>query len=145
MADEPSKPPEANQDEPGPNGGDGKASKIHVDADWKREAQQEKERLVREADQAAAAAAEAGEGVEVPEASFEVLVQQLAAQAALFLSDQQDPQTGEGLQRLDLAKHTIDLLGVLEEKTRGNLDDQEQRLLDTMLYELRMAYVSTAS
>lgn len=123
----------------------GGASNIHVDADWKREAQAEKERLAKEADEAAAQAAEAGDAAAPPEANFEVLVQQLAGQAALFLSDQPDPRTGQSLQRLDLAKHMIDLLGVLEEKTRGNLTDQERRLIDAMLYELRMAYVSAAS
>jgi len=146
---------------PAAPGGSGPAAggpKIHVDSDWKKEAQAEKERLAREAEQAAAsappaggrrAAADAGPQAgpprELPPANFTSLVQTLATQAAIFLSDQEDPETGESLRHLDLAKHNIDLLGVLEEKTRGNLTDDERRLLDRLLYELRMAYVSAAS
>jgi hypothetical protein len=44
-----------------------------------------------------------------------------------------------------MAKHQIDVLAVLEEKTRGNLSDDEKRILDTALYETRMRYVSVAS
>jgi hypothetical protein len=69
----------------------------------------------------------------------------LATQAAISMSDQRDPETGQPLQNLDLAKHYIDLMAVLEEKTRGNITDDERRLLDTLLYELRMGYVSAAS
>lgn len=143
---------------PAAPGGSGPAAggpKIHVDSDWKKEAQAEKERLAREAEQAAASAPPAGGHAaagpqaapprELPPANFTSLVQTLATQAAIFLSDQEDPETGESLRHLDLAKHNIDLLGVLEAKTRGNLTDDERRLLDRLLYELRMAYVSAAS
>jgi hypothetical protein len=44
-----------------------------------------------------------------------------------------------------MAKHQIDILGILEEKTRGNLAEEEKQLLDTALYEARMRYVSVAS
>ena len=42
---------------------------------------------------------------------------------------------------LELARNTIDVLGILKEKTEGNLDDEEQRLLDTLLYETRLKFV----
>jgi len=122
--------------------------KIHVDSDWKKEAQVEKERLAREAETAepsAAAGPEADDGQALPSASFPALVQMIATQAAIFMSDQRDPQTGRPIRHLDLAKHNIDLLGVLEEKTKGNLTDDEKKLLDHLLYELRMVYVSAAS
>jgi hypothetical protein len=135
--------------------------KLHIDSDWKREAQAEKERLERdvEAKQAApkpgpaaapgaapaGAARPRGKPGQTPPASMTALIQTLATQAMIFMSDERDPQTGQSLRRLDLAKHQIDLLGVLEEKTRGNLTDEEKRLLDTALYELRMAYVAEAS
>ena len=45
---------------------------------------------------------------------------------------------------LDLARQTIDLLGILEEKTKGNLDEDEARLLDTLVTELRVQYVNVA-
>ncbi len=123
-------------------------SRIHVDADWKKQAQAEKERLAREVETkgpAAGGAAGADRGGRIPEPTFSTLVQTLATQAALFLSSERDPRTGRTLQNLDLAKHHVDLLGVLEEKTKGNLSDEEKQLLDTLLYELQMAYVSAAS
>jgi hypothetical protein len=167
----------------GPEGGKSpdQPSRIHIDSDWKREAQAEKERLNREVEaemarprpapaagagrpasagpgaaapgmrsSAGAPAQEAAYGPEahgqgIPAASLSVLIEMLATQAAISMSDQHDPETGQPLQNLDLAKHTIDLMGVLETKTQGNLTDDERRLLDTLLYELRMAYVSAAS
>jgi hypothetical protein len=154
------KPAGADQPPAGPYGSgvnkDG--PRIHVDTDWKKQAQAEKERLAREAESAAAAkaagaarpagpeiGAEAEIGDRLPQASFATLVQTLATQAAIFMSDQADPETGESVQNLELAKHNIDLLRVLEEKTKGNLTDDEKRLLETLLYELLMAYVSAAS
>ena len=123
--------------------------KIHVDSDWKKEAQAEKQRLAREAEAAEPSAdgpgAEPGADQALPQASFASLVQMLATQAAIFMSDQRDPQTGRSMQHLDLAKHNIDLLAVLEQKTKGNLADDEKKLLDHMLYELRMVYVNVAS
>ena len=128
--------------------------KIHVDSDWKQEAQAEKERLAREAEAAEPSAAggpgtepgaEPGADQALPQASFASLVQMLATQAAIFMSDQRDPQTGRSMQHLDLAKHNIDLLAVLEKKTEGNLTDDEKKLLDHLVYELRMVYVNTAS
>jgi hypothetical protein len=142
MADEKQQPdgkPEAN----GPPAGE---SRIHVDADWKKQAQAEKERLARETESGGApGAARAGRAGRMPEASFSTLVQTLATQAAIFMSSERDPRSGRSIQNLDLAKHHIDLLAVVEEKTKGNLTDEEKRLLDTILYELRVAYVSATS
>ncbi len=130
-------PEQRDQDESKPG------ARPRSDADWKAEARVEKERLAREAGDAAAKAK--ARPREVPPAGFAGLVHSLAARAMMFLSDRTHPETGESLQDLELAKHTIDLLAVLEEKTRGNLDEEERRLLDGVLYELRMAYVSAAS
>jgi len=52
-----------------------------------------------------------------------------------------DPQSGQRVAVLDLARHHIDMLGVLEEKTKGNLTEEEEQLLSGALYELRMQYV----
>ena len=144
MADEKQKP-EGQPDPMVPPAGE---SRIHVDSDWKKQAQAEKERLAREAEgggPAAPGAARTGRPGRMPEANFSTLVQTLATQAAFFMSDERDPRSGRSLQNLDLAKHHIDLLAVLEEKTKGNLTDEEKRLLDSILYELRVAYVSATS
>jgi len=132
----------------GANKGPAGESRIHVDSDWKKQAQAEKERLAREVEgggPGAPGAARAGRAGRMPEAGFSTLVQTLATQAAFFLSSERDPRSGRSLQNLDLAKHHIDLLAVVEEKTKGNLTDEEKRLLDTILYELRVAYVSATS
>jgi len=144
MADEKQKP----EGKPEPKVPPAGESRIHVDSDWKKQAQAEKERLAREAEgggPAAPGAARTGRPGRMPEANFSTLVQTLATQAAFFMSDERDPRSGRSLQNLDLAKHHIDLLAVVEEKTKGNLLDEEKRLLDTILYELRVAYVSATS
>ena len=56
----------------------------------------------------------------------------------------EDPKTKRRYVDLDLAKHHIDILGLLEEKTKGNLTDEEKKLLDQALYEVRMQYVQIA-
>lgn len=78
---------------------------------------------------------------EMPPATFDLLVQSLASQAVMLLTPRRDPRSGRVVQDLDLAKHTIDLLAILEEKTKGNLTDDEKKLLGTVLYQVRMAYV----
>jgi hypothetical protein len=78
---------------------------------------------------------------EMPPATFDLLVQSLASQAVMLLTPRRDPRSGRVVQDLDLAKHTIDLLAILEEKTKGNLTDNEKKLLGTVLYQVRMAYV----
>ena len=64
-------------------------------------------------------------------------------QSALFhLGLVEDPESGEpGAKNLPLARQTIDTLEMLQAKTRGNLDDDEGKLLETVLYELRMGFV----
>ena len=62
----------------------------------------------------------------------------------LYLGDLA-PRGAEPQINLDLAKHNVDLLAVIEEKTKGNLTDDEKRLLDAALYETRMRYVAVAS
>jgi Domain of unknown function (DUF1844) len=136
---------------------------LHIDDDWKKQAQEEKRRLAEEAaakppsplSPAAGAAVEESnaEGAasaagrsrgQMPQASFAALIQSLLTQVLFYLGDLA-ARGAEPTVNLDMAKHQIDTLGVLEEKTRGNLSDEEQRLMDTVLYEARMRYVSVAS
>ena len=56
-----------------------------------------------------------------------------------------DPAVGKPEIRLDWAKHFVDMLGVLEEKTKGNLSPQDDALLNNTLHELRMAFVAIKS
>ncbi len=110
------------------------AKKIIVDNDWKEEAQAEKEALE-------AKLAEEKEKVHrpIPTASFDVLLNSLAMPAMLNLGMVQMPDHEPNLAE---AKFYIDLLEVLEKKTKGNLDVQEHNTLTTLLHELRMAFVA---
>ncbi len=81
-----------------------------------------------------------GSGI-MPQVSFATFVMSLASSALVQLGEVPEPETGETRPDLTLAKHTIDVLNMLKEKTTGNLDDEESRLLDGMLYEIRMKYV----
>ncbi|MBU2550362.1 MAG: DUF1844 domain-containing protein [Proteobacteria bacterium] len=78
----------------------------------------------------------------LPEVNFSTFVFSLATSALLHLGDLADPMTGQTSVNLPLAKQTIDILGMLEAKTRGNLDDEETNLLSNLLYELRMKFVA---
>jgi hypothetical protein len=80
----------------------------------------------------------------MPPASFVTLLQSLLTQIYLYLGEYA-PRGGEPMLNLDMAKHLVDTLGMLEEKTKGNLTPDEQRLLDTALHETRMRYVNVAS
>lgn len=74
--------------------------------------------------------------------SFVHLVWSLAQSVAVHLGDVEDPVSGQpAAPNLPAAQQMIDLLAVLEEKTRGNLTAEERQLLDQLLYELRMRYV----
>jgi len=130
-------------------------SKIIVDDDWKAQARAEKERLdeevsskkpeVPEAPAAAEAesAEQAGHGP-LPPANFSSHVSSLAAQVLYALGGIEDQRTGQRHVDLDLAKYHIDTLSMLESKTEGNLDDEEKKLLDQALYQVRMQYVQLA-
>ena len=73
--------------------------------------------------------------------SFSSFVVSLASSAMLYLGEAPDPVTRESRVELPLARQTIDALGMLKDKTKGNLDDEETRLLDTLLMDLRTKYV----
>ncbi len=112
--------------------------KIIIDEDWKQEAQKEKEVADRKA-------REAEELHELPDPSLAEIVQMIAIQATLGLGGMQDPQTGQRIPaQLPLAKHYIDLLELLQQKTTGQLDEQDKQLIEGTLHELRMAFVQVA-
>ncbi len=94
------------------------------------------EKAFQEAAQKAAAGAAPG-----PEITFSSLIFSLSSTAFMHLGALPDPNTGKTEKNLPLAKQTIDLLGVLREKTRNNLDHEEDELFEHLLYDLRMAYI----
>ncbi len=76
--------------------------------------------------------------------SFSTLVVSLATSAMMYLGDIPDPEGGKPAVHLDLARHTIDTLSMLHEKTKGNLTAEEEALLRRFLHDLRVRFVSLA-
>ena len=81
---------------------------------------------------------------ELPAIDFATFVLSLSHCALVHLGDAPDPSGGPAKRDVAMAKQTIDLLAVLQEKTEGNLTGEEERLLDQVLYDLRMRYVEVA-
>ncbi len=88
------------------------------------------------------AGAQAGTGSEMPGVDFSTFVLSLGTTALYQLGVMPDPESGESAQADPLvAKQTIDTLEMLRDKTRGNLEEEERKLIDSLLYELRMRFV----
>lgn len=130
--------------------------KIIIDEDWKSKVQAEKEQAERQRSQTPAAdtspetsaeptADESQQPLKLPPASFAVLVQSLATQALASLGQLPGPDGKPFTPEPELARHYIDTLGVLEEKTRGNLTPEEEQLLSGALHDLRMLFISLGS
>jgi len=72
---------------------------------------------------------------------FSTFLVSLASAAMVNLGETPDPSSGESGASLALARNSIDLIAMLGEKTKGNLDDDEVKLLESLLYDLRMRFV----
>ena len=83
--------------------------------------------------------------MKAPPASFEFLAQTLFTQALMAFGKIPNPITKESLKNLDTARHFIDMLEMLDKKTAGNLEKDEQRLLEEILHQLRMTYMQEQS
>ena len=126
--------------------------KIASDNDWKNQARREKERLAEKERQekqqktapAPSAPDDAAAPREVPPATFVTLVNSLVVQTLFYLGRLPDPSGKEPTVNLDMAKHNIDLIQMLDEKTAGNLTEDETKALAMALHELRMQYVQSA-
>jgi len=76
--------------------------------------------------------------------TFPAFVISLATTAAIHFGDLPDPEGGPAEANLEGASQIIEVLGLLEEKTRGNLSIEERQLLEQVLYELRLRFVEAA-
>ena len=125
--------------------------KKRVDESWKEQAEREK----RVAEQAASATTPgqataerrverpaAGTPEELPQAQFDLFLSGLAMETLIALGEMPHPTTRRQGTNLPQAKYLIDLLGLLEEKTRGNLTVEEDKLFKDTLYQLRMRYLT---
>jgi uncharacterized protein YjaG (DUF416 family) len=77
-----------------------------------------------------------------PEPDFKFFVTTLAIQASIALGQMPNPQTNKTEESPEQAKFIIDTLGMLKEKTTGNLNEEEDTLIDNILYELRTVYLA---
>ncbi len=111
-------------------------SGLHIDSDWKTEAAREKERLVEQEQ-----AAPTGGGSMGPP-SFLEIIDLIVMQVAIALGAYQGPGGERMPPNASAAKHFIDMLELLELKTRGNLGEEEKQTLDAVLYQLRMQFVN---
>lgn len=81
----------------------------------------------------------------LPQVTLSTFVFSLSSSALVHLGEIGDPETGETHLDLPMAKQIIDTLGMLQEKTRGNLDPDEDKILRTVLYDLRLRYVQKSA
>ena len=118
--------------------------KIIIDDDWKSQVAAEKEALKKEAaDKEAGAQPEASDSPgTMPPASLELLITTLATEAMVAMGQIPNPATGESSSTPEHARYAIDMLEVLQEKTKGNLTPGEENMLEGILHQLRMAFVS---
>jgi len=102
--------------------------KKKVDESWKEQVKKEKQ----EADQ---------KQETYHEPTFTVFMSSLAMQAMIALGSIENPATGQKDKNLDQARFLIDTLGIVQEKTKGNLSKEEEKFLSESLYNLRLVYV----
>jgi hypothetical protein len=105
----------------------------NIDESWKDAVEKEKESVNK------------GEEQIPPEPDFNFFITTLGMQAAIFLGQIPNPNTNKKEENLNQAKFIIDTLGLLKEKTKGNLSNDESGLLENLLYELRMQYIAKTS
>jgi len=121
--------------------------KIIVDDDWKSSAQAEKAKLVAQEQEKAEKAAQSGAGGGIdglPEKlGFKELISMLATQALMYMGAFPD-QSGKAMVSLDVARLNIDLLSVVEEKTRGNLTEEESTMVTQTIAELQHQFVEVS-
>lgn len=116
------------------------SQKLHIDSDWKAQAEAERQRLAHAEAEKAAAGGDPNHQP-LPPADMRSLVGTLASQALAGLGMYGDRESGRLIVDFEGAKFAIDLLGVLEEKTKGNLTPEEATEIKQVLAELRSRFV----
>lgn len=120
--------------------------KIIVDEDWKSQVEREKSQAAQPPGETIPSEPEnsssAPDETELPDANFPMLVTMLATQALVALGQLPGGEGESPKVQKPVAKHFIDLLGVLDTKTTGNLQPEEAKMLRDILHNLRMTYVN---
>lgn len=124
--------------------------KKRVDEDWKERAQRERAAKAAEPQKAEpirpgqSSSRMARPGRTAQADPFSLFLSSLSMQTLMALGEMPHPATGQPHEDLEQAHYLIDVLGMLQEKTKGNLTQEEMELLESLLYELRMKYVKKA-
>lgn len=122
-----------------------KDKRMFGEGDKEQPVEEEKEKPLDEAttekSESAAAQEQEQTDYQLPEINFPTFIFSLNHSVLVHLGVMEDPSTGKKVKNLPLAKQTIDILGMLEEKTQGNLTEDEEKMLKNILYDLRMIYI----
>ncbi|MEO1616218.1 MAG: DUF1844 domain-containing protein [Planctomycetota bacterium] len=113
--------------------------KIVIDDDWKSQVEKEKQQVAEPSE------SETPAERELPPANLAMLISTFYSQAMMSLGVMPHPETGEKSTDLSMAKHFIETLEMLQVKTKGNTDDEEEKMFDEVLHLLRMAFVGAKS
>ena len=111
-----------------------------IEAEKDKKAEGEK----KEAEPKKEAPGDETERTPLPEVNFSTLIFSLSSSALFHFGEIADPQTGEKKKDLPLAKHAVDTIAMLKEKTKGNLTEEEQKFIDSVLNDLQWRYVKAA-
>jgi hypothetical protein len=101
-----------------------------IDESWKERTEKEKQEHAT------------GNISNMPEPDFKLFLSSLGMQALIALGELENPVTNKKESELNQAKYLIDIIGVLKDKTRNNLDKDEEGMLENLLYQLRTLYVT---
>ena len=112
-----------------------------LDEEGKLKDKEQAEKIEKEGEKKAEAKREDAQRGPLPEVNFNTLIFSLSSSALLHIGEIADPQTGEKIKDLALAKHSIDTIAMLKEKSTGNLNEEEEKFLDNILTDLRWRYV----
>jgi hypothetical protein len=118
--------------------------KIIIDEDWKQQAQKEKEKLAEQEKTEKKTPRDKSRRGPLPEGDFAALISMLVTQALFALGLIQVEGQKDKEPDLELAKYNIDMLETIQEKTKGNLTEEDKKMLENTLSQVRMAYVKLA-
>jgi hypothetical protein len=136
--------PENANAKPVPEGEDGHGE-VSVDEDWKAEVKREQEKLdAKLKEKREKESKEQAAPHELPAPDFMQFISGIAAQTLMQLGDIENPYEGKKTVNLEAARYSIDLIAMLEEKTKGNLSPDEERYVKSAVHDLRMRFVEAA-
>ena len=121
-----------------------KSKKIIIDEDWKSQVEAEREAAKHQQEESPSESSAEAQGDQMtwPEPSLPLLLTTLATQAMAAMGLMAYPDGTQTKVDLAQAKHFVDTIGMLEEKTKGNCTEEESTLFQSVLHELRMTYVA---